>query len=118
MRSIKKTILLMCLILLASAGLIGCGGDKKGESAAKTDYLGWTSDDWAETDENQKKACAVAYTEYTAEFAGIEDGKRQAENMGDDEIREIVSALDALFQVSGDKTLQEFIDKTMGTSEE
>lgn len=109
MKKVRQALLVMFAALLVIGSIAGCG--KKEEAK---DYLEWTAKDWEKASDKDKKACAVEYTKYTAEAAGMEDQKDQADNMSDEEVDTIVSALDILFQASGDKTLKATVDDTMG----
>lgn len=118
MKRLKRVVLLAAMIALVFSSGAGCSKQESKEEAEvkADDYLEWTAEDWSEASGEQKKECAVEYTKYTAELAGIEDGEVQAESMGEDETEEVISALSVLFQASGDQPLKEYIGEAVGES--
>jgi hypothetical protein len=87
--------------------LSGCG-QKAADKAAEE--MSWTATEWESASADEKKACALAYTEYVAKETGINNVKEQIENMGDDELNAVVATLDTLFKSSGEQSLQEVMD--------
>lgn len=103
-KTIRQIILLTCLAFAVTAVMAGCG------SKASAKYLNWTAADWQAADDAEKQQCAVSYTAYAAELAGIEDGAEQIENMSDEKLEAVISALDTLFKESQDKSLKECLE--------
>lgn len=94
---------MLCIALITAAAIAGCSKKKE------VNYLEWSSADWQEAGDDEKKACAASYTKYMAELTGIEDGADQVENMSDEKLDAVISALDMLFASGGDSTLKEHL---------
>ena len=107
MKRVKLTVLFICMTVLFVSVLSGCG-----QNVAKSadEKMSWTATKWESASADEKKACALAYTEYVAKETGITNVKEQIENMGDDELNAVVAVLDTLFKSSGEQSLQEVMD--------
>jgi len=107
MKKMKRTVLFICITVLLSGLLAGCGQNAANKAAEE---MSWTATEWESASVDEKKACALAYTEYVAKETGITNVEEQIANMGDDELNAVVAMLDTLFKSSGKQSLQEVMD--------
>ena len=112
MKKLKQKVLFICMAVLLVGTLAGCGAkvDDKAANDKALDEMSWTASEWESASADEKKACALAYTEYVANATGITNVEEQMKNIGDDELNAVVTTLDAVFKNSGEQSLKEVID--------
>lgn len=116
MKNFKKAAVLLCVAVVSMTSVTACGNkgsETSKEESKKVDYMSWTASDWEDASDKEKIKCAREYSIYSSEAMGIEMTDEQKDTLTDENLEQVVTALDALFAVSEDKTLKESVDDSL-----
>lgn len=108
MKQSKRVMVILCVLMLALISMAGCG--KK--EAKNVDYMTWTSAEWDKASDAEKTECAKAYSSVVAIAAGIDEAevKSKMDSATEDELSQLVAALNVLFATQKEMNLQQIID--------